>query len=440
MVNSFPVWLFVSTVALLISGGVFYYTVFQKRCGDSYSGVLEGFVDIFTKGVYRDFSLLVEKMHDILNASAVFLGEYRAGRSIVDLHAATGHGNFAKEINVDIKETLFSQVKDGSLFRMRAADSEILILLNQTGRSFVQIVPLVLSSGTVFGLIGVVYNRKPRNLFFMKQLLRLCASGIVTEHERIANEMKLVYSLQQAALSRKMDSMCMMARNLAHDMNNQLNAVLGYSDLLYKRIPREAQLEKFLEGVISSARIGVDLTDKLIIFARRGKNTNVNVAVHHLIEGAAAELLSSKLIAGLTICTCLNAVDTIVKGDPALLKNMLKILSSNAIDAMPQGGKLSFVTDNLVFDKDSVVGISKLEAIPNGKYISISISDEGIGMDAPAKDHLFEPFFTTKSDKKRAGLGLATVWGCVKNHDGYIDVNSNIGSGSIFTVYIPINR
>jgi signal transduction histidine kinase len=440
MVNCFLMWLFISAGVLLIFSFVFYYAVFQKRRSNSYSSLLEGIVDSFTKEVNSDFSLLVKKMHHTFNASAVFLGEYRADCSSVDLHVVTGRGNFTKVVTVDVNDIIFSQTKNCSSLRMRAADSDILKLLNQTGRPFLQIVPLVLSSGPVIGLICVVCNGKPRNHLFIKQLLRLCASGIVSEYERVANEKELVCRLQQAALSRKMESMSMMARNLAHDMNNQLNAVLGYSDLLYKKIPREVQLKKFLDGLSSSARIGVDLIDKLIIFARRGKNANVNVEIHHLIESAAAVLHSSNLAAGLTISTCLNAIDTIVRGDPALLKKMLNDLSFNAIDAMPLGGKLSLITENFFFDKDTVVGTSYLERIPKGKYVSISVCDEGVGMDANVKDHLFEPFFTTKTDKKRMGLGLATVWGCVKNHDGYVGVSSNIGVGSTVTVYLPINQ
>jgi signal transduction histidine kinase len=440
MVNCFLMWLFTIAGVLLIFSFIFYYAVFQKKHSNSYSSLLEGIVDVFTKEVYNDFPLLVNKMHHTFNASAVFLGEYKADGSSVELHVATSRENFTKVVTVDVNDTVFDQKKNCFSLRMRAADSGILKLLNQTGRPFLQIVPLVLSNGSVVGSICVVCNSKPRNHLFIKQLIRLCASGIVSEYERVANEKEFVSRLQQAALSRKMESMSMMARNLAHDMNNQLNAVLGYSDLLYKKIPREVQLKKFLDGVTSSARIGVDLIDKLIIFARRGKNTNVNVAVHHLIEGAAAELLSSNLVAGLTIITCFSAIDSIVRGDPTLLKKMLDDLSYNAIDAMPLGGKLSLITKNMSFEKDTVVGTSYLEIIPKGKYILISVSDEGVGMDANVKDHLFEPFFTTKTDKKRMGLGLATVWGCVKNHDGYVGVSSKIGAGSMVTVYLPINQ
>jgi signal transduction histidine kinase len=439
MIFSFQFWLLVSAATLLIFGSVFYYTAFQKRRCESYCSILEGMVDIFTRDVYRDFPLFVKKMHNVLKVPAVFFCEYSESNAL-DLHAVIDPGTLIKAVSVDLTLTPFSLTKDYSLFKISAADCEFLKLLNQTGTPFIQIMPLVLSNGVIMGLIGIVYNKKPHESIFVKQILRLCASGIVSEYERDINERKNAYRLEQATLARKMDSMCMMARNVSHDMNNQLNAVLGYSDLLYKKIPPDAQLEKYLEGVISSARIGVDLTDKLMIFARRGKNVNVNVAVHNLIENAAAEVLLSRLVTGLTISTSLNAVDTNVKGDPTLLKIMLNNLISNAIDAMPQGGKISFITENLFFDDNVVIGKNKHLEFANGKYISISVCDEGIGMSANVKDHLFEPFFTTKKDKKNAGLGLATVWGSVKNHDGYIDVRSKKGSGSTFTVYLPVNQ
>jgi PAS domain S-box-containing protein len=247
----------------------------------------------------------------------------------------------------------------------------------------------------------------------------------ITEH-RLMEE-----SLRQAE---KMTAIGQLAGGIAHDFNNQLTSILGYADLLANRLEDPA-LNQFARNIKMSALRSADLTTQLLAFSRKGKFLNAPVDIHSII-GEVRELLKRSIDKRIDIHQHLDANPSVVKGDPTQLQNSLLNLALNARDAMPDGGKLIFSTsiakcaDVIDFKND----------FPAENCLEISVSDTGVGMDARTRARLFEPFFTTKEKGKGTGLGLASVYGTVSNHGGIIRVFSEVGKGSTFKIFLPVNN
>jgi PAS domain S-box-containing protein len=247
----------------------------------------------------------------------------------------------------------------------------------------------------------------------------------ITEH-RLMEE-----SLRQAE---KMTAIGQLAGGIAHDFNNQLTSILGYADLLANRLEDPA-LNQFARNIKMSALRSADLTTQLLAFSRKGKFLNAPVDIHSII-GEVRELLKRSIDKRIDIHQHLDANPSVVKGDPTQLQNSLLNLALNARDAMPDGGKLIFSTsiakcaDVIDFKND----------FPAENCLEISVSDTGVGMDARTRARLLEPFFTTKEKGKGTGLGLASVYGTVSNHGGIIRVFSEVGKGSTFKIFLPVNN
>ncbi len=247
----------------------------------------------------------------------------------------------------------------------------------------------------------------------------------VTEKKRI-----------EARLShmQKMDAIGQLAGGVAHDFNNQLSGILGYAEILSLKLSDSA-LKKYSDGIISVAIRSADLTKKLLAFARKGQFQLVPVDMHSLVD-ETIEILMHSIDRRINIVKRYNAVSATVSGDPAQLQNALLNLGLNSRDAMPEGGTLTFETEDIRFEKD--LPKIQLMDVPEGRYLSIRVTDTGKGMDDAVKSHLFEPFFTTKESGKGTGMGLASVYGTVKNHNGTISVYSEEGHGTSVMVYLPL--
>ncbi|HPJ33992.1 MAG TPA: PAS domain S-box protein [Spirochaetota bacterium] len=245
--------------------------------------------------------------------------------------------------------------------------------------------------------------------------------------ERKQNEISLSHM-------QKMDAIGQLAGGVAHDFNNHLSGILGYAEILSMKL-KDNSLKKYSDGIISVAMRSADLIKKLLAFARKGQFQLMNVDMHHIID-ETIEILKHSIDRRITIVKKYNSEETLVSGDPSQLQNVLLNIGLNARDAMPAGGKLFFETREVVFNKD--MPRVQLMDILEGDYISISVTDTGIGMDEEVKSHLFEPFFTTKESGKGTGMGLASVYGTIKNHNGSVSVYSEPGEGTTFRIYLPV--
>ncbi len=233
----------------------------------------------------------------------------------------------------------------------------------------------------------------------------------------------------------KMDAIGQLAGGVAHDFNNQLSGILGYAEILSKKLG-ESDLRKYSDGIISVAMRSADLTKKLLAFARKGQFQRVQVNLHPLID-ETIEMLMHSIDRRITIEKKFNSSAPLVTGDPAQLQNALLNLGLNARDAMVNGGNLIYETEDVYIK----AGTQKVQLMDlcEGRYVVINVSDTGIGMNDSVKAHLFEPFFTTKDSGKGTGMGLASVYGTVKNHSGSISVYSEEGYGTTFKIYLPVS-
>jgi PAS domain S-box-containing protein len=234
----------------------------------------------------------------------------------------------------------------------------------------------------------------------------------------------------------KMDAIGQLAGGIAHDFNNQLGGIMGYAELLVKRL-EDPRLRQFAEAILRASARSADLTRQLLAFARKGKYQSVPVDVHLVINEVAA-LLKHSIDKRIDIKERLDASPCVVAGDQSQLQNALLNLGLNARDAMPGGGELVFSTRIIHLDRDYC--IRKGKDLACGDYIQISVSDNGAGMSDEVKRHIFEPFFTTKDVGKGTGMGLASVFGAVQNHRGDISFYSEPGRGTVFNIFLPVRQ
>jgi PAS domain S-box-containing protein len=235
----------------------------------------------------------------------------------------------------------------------------------------------------------------------------------------------------QLRQAQKMEALGQLAGSIAHDFNNLLGVIIGYSELLSAEA--DGQMNVRLAIIKKAGQSAAALTSQLLAFSRRQalqpKVLNLNSLV------AETQKMLQRLVgAGIGQDLVLDPALGRTKADPGQIVQVIMNLAVNARDAMPTGGRLTIETANVSFeDVTSFHGV----AVPPGDYVMLSVRDTGTGMDADTQAHIFEPFFTTKAEGKGTGLGLATVYGIVKQNGGYIFADSELGKGTIFKVYLP---
>ncbi|MBT7699546.1 MAG: response regulator [Verrucomicrobia bacterium] len=234
----------------------------------------------------------------------------------------------------------------------------------------------------------------------------------------------------------KMDSIGQLAGGVAHDFNNQLGGIMNYADLLLGNT-KDEKLHQYIGAIIRSCTRGKDLTGQLLAFSRKGKYAVVPVNIHETI-GEVISILKHSIDKRIAIRQLLEANPPTTTGDPTQLQNALLNLALNARDAMPNGGALVFTTGTVTLDEEHC-NKSTLNIAP-GDYLKVTVADSGTGMDEATRARVFEPFFTTKDQGKGTGMGLASVYGTAINHHGAIEVDSEVGQGTTFTVYLPLSE
>ena len=225
-----------------------------------------------------------------------------------------------------------------------------------------------------------------------------------------------------------------MAGGVAHDFNNLLTIINGYSELLLEQVwRRTTQASNYLNEVKNAGERAASLTRQLLAFSRRQvlapQVLDLNMVVSNL------EKMLRRLIGeDVKLRTVLDPLLWRVKADPGQIEQVIMNLAVNARDAMPSGGNLTLETGNVELDEDYA---RNHVTVKPGPHVMLAVSDTGVGMTPETKAHIFEPFFTTKEEGKGTGLGLATVYGIVKQSGGSIWVYSELGQGTVFKVYLP---
>ena len=237
---------------------------------------------------------------------------------------------------------------------------------------------------------------------------------------------------QQLRQSQKMEAVGRLAGGIAHDFNNLLMVILGYSEFLLERLGAEPHLRGPAQEISSAAERASSLTRQLLAFSRKQM---LAPRVVNLNDVATENIKMLTRMIGEDIDLVMVAAPHLwpVRADAGQIDQVIMNLAVNARDAMPSGGKLTIETSNVALDEE----YARLHApVRPGDYVMIAISDTGAGMDSETQSHIFEPFFTTKGPKG-TGLGLSTVYGIVKQSGGYIWVDSEVGRGTTFKIYLP---
>jgi PAS domain S-box-containing protein len=241
---------------------------------------------------------------------------------------------------------------------------------------------------------------------------------------------------QQFLQAQKLESVGRLAGGVAHDFNNLLTVINGYNELAASALHPGDPLQTYLSEVRKAGERACGLTQQLLAFSRRQivepKPINVNVLVTDM-----GKMLRRLIGENIELITVLDPTLDLILADPGQITQVLMNLVVNARDAMPDGGRLVIETANTEFDQDSRPAHADVQP---GRYVQVVVSDNGVGMSKEVQAHIFEPFFTTKAHGAGTGLGLATVYGIVKQSGGWLWVYSEPGVGTTFKIYLPVTE
>ncbi|MFA6240870.1 MAG: response regulator [Candidatus Hydrogenedentales bacterium] len=253
----------------------------------------------------------------------------------------------------------------------------------------------------------------------------------ILSRQRMAREREALE--EQLRQAQKMEAIGQLAGGVAHDFNNILQAIMGYSGMLLKRLPAHDETHDFAEEILHGVQRAAMLTRQLLAFSRRQILEMQDLDLNEVVQGVTkmigriiGEDIEFKVLEGHGLGS--------VHADKGQMEQVLLNLCINARDAMPEGGVVTIETQNVVLDREYCD--AHAWASP-GPYVLLGVTDTGCGMDTPTQARIFEPFFTTKELGKGTGLGLATVYGIVRQHQGMIQVYSEVGKGTTFKVYLP---
>ncbi|MBI4446568.1 MAG: response regulator [Acidobacteria bacterium] len=251
-------------------------------------------------------------------------------------------------------------------------------------------------------------------------------AGVITFNE--ITEMRRVEKHLRS--SQRMEAIGRLAGGVAHDFNNFITAIAGYAQLMLDHIPPEDPLRRDAEEIKRTGERAGLLTRQLLAFSRKQRLQpqvlDLNAVVQEMLE-----MLRPLIGENIELNSRFSSSLPPVKADPGQLEQVLLNLVVNARDAMPSGGRLTVETSSTLGDT------SRYPDLSGSLYCVLKVSDTGVGMDELTREHIFEPFFTTKKDGKGTGLGLATVYGIVKQHQGYVHVESRPSQGSTFYIFLP---
>jgi PAS domain S-box-containing protein len=239
---------------------------------------------------------------------------------------------------------------------------------------------------------------------------------------------------QQLFQSQKMESIGVLAGGIAHDFNNILSAILGHAELLHEFSNLDSSGKERVRIIENSARKAGQMISKLLSFARKGNFERVPINLNDIVKDSVELLERMMTKKNVAIRMELDRTLQSIEGDANQLEQVVMNIIVNAGDAMPDGGAIAVATSTVDLGRDATSVHSLL--LP-GKYVVLKISDTGPGIPEEIRDRIFDPFFTTKGPGKGTGLGLAMVYGIVKEHQGVIDVRTKLGSGTTFEIYLP---
>ncbi len=292
--------------------------------------------------------------------------------------------------------------------------------------------PCIVLSGTIGDETAIAVLKQGAQDYVMKDNLKRLLPAIqreLGEAEQRRERKRLEHQVQEL---QKFEAIGRLAGGIAHDFNNTLGVILGWAQLGYDNVPDNSPVRENFRVIRDQALRSAGLTRQLLAFARRQVLQPRSVNLNDLVSKIAG-LLRTAIGEQTELKIALTPGLQATMADPAQIEQVLMNLCLNARDAMPQGGRIVIETSNVEIGEDFCQTHSYGHP---GRYVLLSVSDAGVGMDAATLDRIFEPFFTTKEMGKGTGLGLATVYGIVKQHGGFVNVYSEPGQGTTLHVYL----
>jgi PAS domain S-box-containing protein len=340
------------------------------------------------------------------------------------------NGAFCKILGYPRNQLMGMNLRDYTTPDTAEKISHIMELIEQTGRpKDVTDYDVIRKDGSKAALelsISLLTDKDRKPAGF-RGMLRDITRRKETEYKNRLLEIQL----QQA---QKMESIGTLAGGIAHDFNNILMGIQGNATLMLLKIESEHPNYEKIKNVEKFVQNGTELTNQLLGFARRGKYLVKTTDLNEVIEKSSALFARAK--EEIQVHTIFHKEIWAVEVDRGQIEQALLNLYVNAWQAMPAGGVIYLKTRNVRLDSSYV----KPFKVEPGKYVEISVSDTGVGIDRKTRERIFEPFFTTKEMGRGTGLGLASVYGIIKSHNGYIDVHSEKEKGTTFTIFLPASE
>jgi two-component system cell cycle sensor histidine kinase/response regulator CckA len=293
-----------------------------------------------------------------------------------------------------------------------------------------------ISIGNVYHSI-VVNRKKNGELYYVDESISPIrdASGCITHFVYNGRDLtKRLHLEAQLLQAQKMDAVGRLAGGIAHDFNNLLTIITSYSELALDSVVPGSSTQARIQEVLSAARRAAELTRQLLAFSRNQPQA-LRVAELNPVVSAIVKTLQRLIGEDIELTFAPGAGLGRVRLDPVQIEQILMNLAANCRDAMPQGGRCAIETSNVELNEEYVG--HKRAAIPTGRYAVLTVTDTGTGIPSDHLPHIFEPFYTTKAFGKGTGLGLATVYGIVKQNHGFVWAYSEGGMGTVFKIYLP---
>ena len=354
---------------------------------------------------------------------------WRAVEQSADLVIITDRGGVIEYVNPAF-EALTGYSREESVGRT----PRILKSDQQTANLYQELWETILA-GNVFR--GVLVNRKKNGQIFYAEKtitpLRDTDGAIthfISNDRDITERRRLESQLQQA---QKMDAIGRLAGGVAHDFNNLLMVISAYAELMLDSLGSEHPLRRNVQEIMTASRRAADLTRQLLAFGRKQMQSLQLLDLNRVIR-EINEMLPRLIGEDIQLIFAPGKNVGKVKADPVQIEQIVMNLAANARDAMPNGGKLTIETADAHLDESY---IQRHSIVPPGEYVLLAVTDTGEGIAPEHVAHIFEPFYTTKAEGKGTGLGLATVYGIVKQNGGFIWVYSEPGLGTTFKIYLP---
>ena len=345
-------------------------------------------------------------------------------------------GTPVNDLSYDLRGTPCEQVAGKDLFHWPTGIQQQFPLdtaLVDMGVDSYMGIPLFTTERTPLGLIALLHSRPIDEPELARTILHVLAPRVTAELERTLAEQALRESEAQLRQSQKLHAIGQLAGGVAHDFNNLLTVIMGYADAILDDAETSQPLSDAVRHIRDAGERAALLTSQLLHFGRKAILEPRPLDLNTVIQNTGA-MLRRLIGEDVIVTSVLMPQLSLARVDRGQIEQVIVNICLNARDAMPQGGRITIETRNITFDEH----YCRLHpACKPGQFVELSIGDSGTGMTPEVMSHLFEPFFTTKGLGQATGLGLATVYGIVQQAGGFITVNSRLGTGSTFNVFVP---